>query len=150
MRPFRPIPAYSLAAVGAPEAPTSDTTYQFLAVLSDGTANNRADLVREVNSGDALCDVVLEGANVFSDAGAAWSQSTAGKLGVAAAAATQNCAFNAAVEAGGSAAAIPATLSRLDLGELAGSFDFFNGSIARATLWNGTPISAAALKQVTH
>lgn len=141
--------AYTLFAKGTPNAPVSYATDQFILSANDNTNNNKVALERFGGSATPLSLITVGGVSQSAPStDAVWQQNATGKLAVAVASGDAAISFGtpAVVTA---PAALPATISRISLGNRSDSLAFWNGYLERVALWATTRLANATLPGIT-
>jgi hypothetical protein len=142
--------ALSLFASGTPEVPTTfATSGQVVASIDSGSITNRLQLQRQPSTG--LGNAIMETSSSVAynqSSGAAWAQSTLGKIMVASTAATQSAAFDGAAITAGTGTPNPTGLTTVHIGQRGDGLAPFDGAVARLAIWP-TLLSAATVQSLT-
>ena len=125
---------YGVLATGVPEAPTANTTSQYIANISDGTTSNRLQLARNGTNGNYLAAVTIAGANTNANTGTAWTQNTSAKVSGYTAANTVKAVINNGSVTSGAPTGGPPAVTTLGIGESSGGNSYFNGQITRIVI----------------
>lgn len=139
--------AYTLFGRAIPNAPTTSGSPQELLYIDDGSANNRAFILRNLTTGPAtgISTSATTGTVITA---AVWTQNVSGKLALADATGDQAVSFNGGA-IGTGAGSLPVGVNRVILGANTSSINLWNGYIARIAIWPNTRLSNADLQRIT-
>lgn len=126
--------AYSLWALGTPEAPTSYATNQIMAQVDDGTSNSQVFLQRDASTGAVRGATLITGVQTNAAPSGTFAQNAAGKLAAYVSVNMLKAAFNVGTPASGAPTGL-AGVGNLRLGtNRNGSGSFWNGYLSRITV----------------
>lgn len=124
--------AYTMLAVGTPNAPAGYATNQNLVEVDDGTAGQRSLIRRQAGTGTLLYTMVGGGTGAAMGSVASWQQGVPGKAAYAIGDGSQGATLNGA-SVTATATPLPTSPTQVVVGRATG--EFWNGYITRIAVW---------------